>query len=152
MPNDFKNFLSTQTIKDNSGTDLNFINKIIFYTDEFKFLCTRQFINGEWKKQLFEYAFNEKEMLSSIKLKNPNLHAIVHPSVTVPTVKIEGYQYTMFTYYVAKTESQDFSKSNYRWYSCDDIVEFVKQNDFVSDSINNLRRFFELLIEHKNKI
>jgi hypothetical protein len=143
-------FLSTQTIKDNSGTDLNFVNKIIFYNDDFKFLSTRLFVKGEWKKQLFEYDYNDKEMLSNINLSNPSISAIVNPSITVPTVMIEGFQYTMFTYYIAKTAMQDFSKTNYFWYSCDNIIDFVKKDDFTSNSINNLRRFFELLSESKS--
>ncbi len=150
MPDKTNNFLSTQTIKDSSGIDLNFVNKIIFYTDDFKFLCTRLFKSGEWVKQLFEYNYNGKDMLSSIKLENPKLHGLIHPSVTVPTVMIEGYQYTMFTYYVAKTDNHDFSELNYYWYSCDEIIEFIKKDDFTSNSINNMRRFFELLEENKN--
>ncbi len=145
-------FLSTQTIKDSSGTDLNFINKVIFYNDEFKFLCSRIFRNGDWKKQLFEYNFNEKNMLSNVNITNPTVNGVVHPSITVPTVMIEGYQYTMFTYYIAKTDKLDLAKTNYYWYSCEEITEYIKVNEFTSTSINNLRRFFELLLENKNKV
>ncbi len=152
MPIEKDNFLSTQTIRDSSGTDLNFVNKIIFYNDEFKFLCSRIFASGVWKKQLFEYSYNEKNMVSNINITNPNISGIVHPSISVPTVMIEGSQYTMFTYYIAKTDKLNFGKTNYYWYSCDEITEYIKLDEFASASINNLRRFFELLSENKNKV
>jgi len=148
MPEENKAFLSTQTIKDNTGSELSFINKIIFYSDDFNFLTTRYFVNGEWKIKLFEYDYNEKDMIANINIANPVIKAHVHSSITVPTVMIIGSQYTMYTYYIAKTEKLDYSGTNYRWYSFDEIFISIKDGEFTSSSIYNLRRFFELLYDN----
>jgi len=152
MSNDTNQFLSTQSIKDSGGSDLNFINKIIFYTENFKFMSIRLFVNGDWEKQLFEYDFIEKDMLSDLNIINPKISAVVHPSITVPTVMVKEGQYSMYTYYIAKTDKQDFTKTNYCWFSCDEIISMVKDNSFTSSSIYNLRRFIELLAENENKV
>lgn len=151
MNKDDNKFIPSQTIKDNSGVDLNFINKVIFYNNEFEFLTCKDFKRKEnyWELSFFEYNYTFSSMNSELLVKRPELTATIIPTVTVPTVVVNESDYSMYTYYIAKVINYESTNSQYNWLSSDKIMSHIKEKKFHSECIYNMRRFFELLLEHR---